>query len=352
MARLFGVKCKINFMKRLDYIDALKGFTMFLVVWGHCIQILDNNDFMDNELFSIIYSFHMPLFFLISGCFFKSILKFSFINFIKKKTLQFILPSITWMFFYYSWEMYNGVFNYNILHFEHYLNSSSWPFWFLIELFKTYVLLFLLYRIFKNQIIIFLSAIIFVFLIPGQDMDLQRFLLPFFLLGILITDYDVFIDKYIKLLIVGSLFVFLVCLYFWKVKYTIYFTTFPAVYDFHKQTFIFKNYLVAALRFTVGLSGSILFLCIFKYFETKKYKLLLQNWLVKIGKETLGIYILQKLIFAIFLKDDIDFLYYNKWLSSLITMPLISIVIINLLLFLIRYINSNKIASLFLIGKS
>ncbi len=46
--------------KRLDYIDALRGFGIILVVLGHL-------HFGHNMLHQYIYAFHMPLFFLVSG---------------------------------------------------------------------------------------------------------------------------------------------------------------------------------------------------------------------------------------------------------------------------------------------
>ena len=51
---------------RLHYIDNLKGVLILLVVLGHCIQCTDL-DFDHNAVFMYIYSFHMPLFFAISG---------------------------------------------------------------------------------------------------------------------------------------------------------------------------------------------------------------------------------------------------------------------------------------------
>ena len=52
--------------ERFLYIDNLKGFAILLVVLGHCIQFrMPGYD--DNMAFRFIYSFHMPLFFIISG---------------------------------------------------------------------------------------------------------------------------------------------------------------------------------------------------------------------------------------------------------------------------------------------
>ena len=45
-------------------VDIAKGLGIFLVVWGHCLH---NN----NVLHDVIYLFHMPLFFFLSGFFIK-----------------------------------------------------------------------------------------------------------------------------------------------------------------------------------------------------------------------------------------------------------------------------------------
>ena len=52
-------------IKRLDYIDEIRGIAILLVVVGHIIQF--NGISKNNSVFEFIYSFHMPLFFAISG---------------------------------------------------------------------------------------------------------------------------------------------------------------------------------------------------------------------------------------------------------------------------------------------
>ena len=56
-------------LKRNTFIDISKGVAIFLMLWGHCIQYCggSNYDFFGNLIFKAIYSFHMPLFALISG---------------------------------------------------------------------------------------------------------------------------------------------------------------------------------------------------------------------------------------------------------------------------------------------
>ena len=56
----------INVLNRLSYVDVLKGYAILLVILGHSIQntVLD---FDGNIVFRVIYSFHMPLFMILSG---------------------------------------------------------------------------------------------------------------------------------------------------------------------------------------------------------------------------------------------------------------------------------------------
>lgn len=70
---------------RIVSFDILKGVGILLVILGH-IQI-------PYMLKTVIYSFHMPLFFFVSGCFFRPI---SLREFLNKKTRQLLIP---WAFF-------------------------------------------------------------------------------------------------------------------------------------------------------------------------------------------------------------------------------------------------------------
>ena len=76
--------------------DMLKLFAIFLVVWGHCIQNLHTCDFYEEPVYKIIYSFHMPLFMVISGYFSLSSMRATTGSFLKKKFNQLLLPSFTW----------------------------------------------------------------------------------------------------------------------------------------------------------------------------------------------------------------------------------------------------------------
>ena len=54
--------------ERIEYIDYIKAFAIFMVIVGHSIQNLSTCNEL-NVVYSFIYSFHMPLFMTLSGFF-------------------------------------------------------------------------------------------------------------------------------------------------------------------------------------------------------------------------------------------------------------------------------------------
>lgn len=81
---------------RIRYFDLIRGIAILLVLWGHIIQFGGGeSEPFANKAFIFIYSFHMPLFLLISGFFLaKSIGKRSFVQNIKRKVVHIIVPAV------------------------------------------------------------------------------------------------------------------------------------------------------------------------------------------------------------------------------------------------------------------
>ena len=93
---------------RIDYLDRIKGFAIFLVVMGHAIAWQFNDFYVayedpiyDNQfiLWRLIYSFHMPLFMFCSGLFVKMSFELStcidLLKQIGKKSRTLMLPYIS-----------------------------------------------------------------------------------------------------------------------------------------------------------------------------------------------------------------------------------------------------------------
>ena len=72
---------------RILWIDAARGIAILLVILGHCIGSLDDPG---NK---VILSFHMPLFFFISG--FCARKEKVFLDYLMKKVKGLLVPTIT-----------------------------------------------------------------------------------------------------------------------------------------------------------------------------------------------------------------------------------------------------------------
>ena len=75
-------------VSRISWIDFCKGIGIFLVVLGHTLR--------DKNIVMYIYSFHMPLFFFLSGIVFNST-KFDWKTLLKSRFNSLLLP---YVFFY------------------------------------------------------------------------------------------------------------------------------------------------------------------------------------------------------------------------------------------------------------
>ena len=314
-------------MKRIQFIDSLKGFAIFCVLWGHVIQHFRNGDnAFANPVFEIIYSFHMPLFFLISGMFFKSSLELSFKDFLKKKMGELLLPCFVWAILIACWRLgisfYNDVEVDGMAVIKSLVVPFKWPFWFLKQLFLSYVLTYVFYKAFKKEWLVFFTLLAFVLIIPYGGM--QRFLLPIFLTGILIrNNYDNIIPARANLLLYGSGAVFMIGLIFWKGTYTIYATEFPALVNWANLSFNFSNITISFFRFIEGISGSLFFLLVFYKFYRENG---LAGFLEDIGRYSLSIYVLQ--FFLIEIDPFPDFQSHPFWIYNLVTSPLVSILVL------------------------
>lgn len=76
-------------MRRYEYIDIAKGIGILLVVWAHIL--------ITGTSHRVIYAFHMPLFFLVSGMLFRRDKYKNFIDFLRRRAKRLLVP-----FFIYS----------------------------------------------------------------------------------------------------------------------------------------------------------------------------------------------------------------------------------------------------------
>lgn len=97
---LGGNKCSDSRNLTLDFV---RGIAISLVVFGHNIQFGSGSDFyqmesyFNNFFFKFIYSFHMPLFALLSGYLFYGTMRKPAKQVLKKRTTSLLLPIFSWM---------------------------------------------------------------------------------------------------------------------------------------------------------------------------------------------------------------------------------------------------------------
>jgi len=164
---------KINqkITKRIDWVDQLRGFAIFLVVYGHNFPVTEK----------YIYSFHMPLFIFLSGMFHpKEIKKHTIINRVKRVLVPYFIWSfVLFIFWFLIGRNYGESAKLNlsvlknligVFYAQGGVEYMDWgiPMWFLPSIFLT----FLFFGIAKKSSNIYTYIILISFIIVG-------FLLPF-----------------------------------------------------------------------------------------------------------------------------------------------------------------------------
>lgn len=168
---------------RMSYFDNAKFLLIFFVVLGHLLQSFISESYAVYEIYTFIYSFHMPAFILISGYFSKSFNK-NPLNKIRNQFWNLIIPYLFFQWLYACYYYFIGV--KNQLNFQIYL--PQWSLWFLIALFFWYLSLFIFSKmpaVWGIPFSLFISLLSGYFSFLGKEFSLQRIFsfLPFFIVG-------------------------------------------------------------------------------------------------------------------------------------------------------------------------
>lgn len=171
----------------------MKGVAISCVVVGHCIQFgsggayMESGVFFEHPLFRMIYSWHMPLFMLVSGYLFGlSITRHSFLTLLHRRSRQLLLPILSWgtlgavMFFLAYPESVLSVKDLLTNWLTH-VFFGSWFIWALLLL-SLFVLM--VHHFLHDRIFIYAGAFILTFFVPNMwNMNLYMFMYPFFIVG-------------------------------------------------------------------------------------------------------------------------------------------------------------------------
>lgn len=204
-------------------IVLLTVFATILVVIGHS-DITD--DFKNLWIYKWVYSFHMPLFFFISGFLFcytlpvEKLRNTTFFSFVKKKAIRLMIPFlfINTVIFVIKSRLSDPAMMQNpvTLDWGSFLDSTLFNpmgfMWFLPTLFVIFAVVFLMYKYLKNSkingggylLFMFLAvigmAILSVFLPKIKFMQVSNavYYASYFLTGIIYCDYKIAVDRFLR----------------------------------------------------------------------------------------------------------------------------------------------------------
>lgn len=301
--------------KRIEYIDAMRGFTMLLVVYSH-IQAIGYDTIYIPSINQALITFRMPLFFFISGYILYKASRIwdwnTTITFLKKKFKIQILPTIFFFTAYmvlFRLEFINSIFHENVLQ----------GYWFTISLFE-YFFIYSIYMFLlcnnKHKIIYgcFLSIFAYVLAKATNSPSINNIVTPeltnvllldklkyyiFFFFGTITRQY---IETFTKITDKKAFITFIILIFFFNI---LYLTKFISIFSNNN---LIKALISNFIFITNGFSGIIITFTIFRknadsFSESNKYAKYLQF----IGRRTLDIYMLH----YFFLPRHIDII--GKW---------------------------------------
>lgn len=312
-------------MQRLQTFDLLKTFAIFLVVWGHCIQYTFQSFYADEPIYRIIYSFHMPLFMIISGYFATSALQLPFKDFIKKKFFQLIVPCITWgllnLILIVFYRLYKGENISNNL-----LIIAIGSLWFLKSLFCCFLIAYIGNLLTKRFFYWICITLIISQVFPLWGTPIMY---PCFILGFLIRKKPNLYKNHILTFIYAAIFAILLIKWdnrFWPQDV---FSIYSSVIE--NKSFTLLQLYKEIYRLTIGIIGSLFFISLTNsFFRNKQYKI------SYFGKYTLQIYVIQSIILEFFLAKIIHLGQFPFFIKNFILTPIISIIIMSFCIFLYK----------------
>lgn len=334
-------------------IDFIKGFAIFLVVWGHAIQYLNNGefDFFKHPVFIFIYSFHMPLFMFISGYLFSYSLNRmnNPIDIIKYRFKRLVIPIISWGLLISILKIIIKILvgrDINIIsELYSYIKLIPYSSWFLWGLFYCSIIVIIGNKFFKDSIFFYIFCCVIMLFIPDYlASNLYKFVYPYFVIGYFINDIKDIIIKYSKYIKIVSFSLFPLLLLLWKKDYYIYIS----------GTYLFNEYYPHQLenvlyRYGIGLIGIIVILFLIELYFKFINKNKINNILCILGKYSLGIYIITGYMFDLLNRITVPFVN-NMYIYSFIVTPIVSMVMVYISVIISKKIQSNKLLNTLLFG--
>lgn len=308
-------------MNRIVSFDILKGMSMYLVIFGHCLQYITYQTF-ENTLFQIVYVFHMPLFMIISGYLFHKKINEPLKKIVFNQFMHLIVPSV----------ILGGIIHLISVGYINITDIIKLPLqlWFLSTLFICSVSYAVMYRVSKRIEIIIIVLSLAALCIPIGAYYI-KFFMPFFGIGILLSTYNYHSrinlgNKVLIILLVG-----IVVLYalLWNPSYYVYITPPPYILSGDSEKWI--------AYFMRLVFGTLITIYLMALFKKQKGNSMVTKMLIRFSYNSLYLYIIH-FILLISISDRIRLDINSELLSDLIMLIVATIltVILNLIIDLLR----------------
>ncbi|AMC94019.1 hypothetical protein AOC36_08475 [Erysipelothrix larvae] len=337
---------------RNNYLDFLKGFAIIFVVLGHSIQLTGGIEFANyllffyNPLFIIIYSFHMPLFMLISGYLFSFTSKKRNIGSIIKNRIRTLLVPITiWTLIWFTIDHYlNGKM---LLSLNEVLEYFTGTFWFLWSVLVCSLIVMLVDKTTKGKLSFVIYCIIFALSFISLDQysfHMHKYMFPFFLAGYYTNKYEntLKVSKRVEAILACiCLIVFGFLFKMYTIDTSIYISMF-SILGRSAETIIYYD----MYRYAIGFVGCFLALFALKHI----YKWVpdsIKHWISDMGKNSLGIYIISNFLFIFLIKR----LFAPLQGLNYCVVGIVSIIMLLLCNVITQQIKKSKICSVLLFGR-
>ena len=323
------------------------------MMWGHCVQYCANGDFdfFENGVFKFIYSFHMPLFMMVSGyLFFFSCKKRSLSELLIHRSQALLQPILFCTIVnYFITDVISSRKISTII-------SGQWlsklgDLWFLWSVLAACVVVGIAEKITNNSfyklLIIFLGVGV-VALFPNWTMNVYMY--PYFVIGFYFCKHKDKLPSAIISLKYSSLILFPILLVFYDTKHYIY-TTGIISSDSIKELLMIDFY-----RWLIGFIGSVFALVIIELlFKLPIFKNCISKPVSALGIKSLQIYCMSTSLLSFWLPEiynklcsmtGSNFFASNVIIYNFIFTPLLAIVYATGIYYVVMFMEKIKISKI------
>lgn len=327
-------------------LDVYKGILIILVVLGHSVSnfggggVYSSSSYLLDPLYQLLYTFHMPLFMGISGWLFAStVRKYSTGQVIEKRIWQIVPSYLFWCLINLLCFVYWGG---DSLSFSRVLRGFINPYWFVTTLLLFSVFVALLHHWVGRQwqmwgfvLVLPLGFVVSHIPLVGYGLEEFWFNYPFFIGAYLLAYYPEVSGKLLALsksakaiIAISALALFALLFVGYKGDMII----FVSKYSLRGSSLGWGMQLYYDVyRFSIALVGCVLFLVAFDLLPTNGYRSAYWKPMVWLGRNTLGIYMIQEILFAHIVRHipfpPADSSYLWHWLCTAIVIAVCAAII-------------------------